>query len=47
MAAAPVAASPAADDPMEKLKKLKMMLDNELLIPAEYNKRRNAILASF
>jgi hypothetical protein len=47
MAAAPVAASPAADDPMEKLKKLKMMLDNELLTPAEYNERRNAILASF
>ena len=47
MAAAPVAASPAADDPMEKLKKLKMMLDNELLTPAEYNERRNVILASF
>ena len=48
MAAAPVAASPAADDPMEKLKKLKMMMmDNELLTPAEYNERRNVILASF
>ena len=47
MAAAPVAASPAADDPMEKLKKLKMMLENELLTPAEYDERRNAILASF
>ena len=45
--AAPVAASPAADDPMAKLKKLKMMLDNELLTQAEYDERRNAILASF
>ena len=47
--AAPAAASPApvADDPMAKLKKLKMMLDNELLTQDEYDERRNAILATF
>lgn len=47
MPAAPLAASPAADDPMEKLKKLKMMLDNALLTQADYDERQNAILASF
>ena len=45
--AALVAVAPAADDPMEKLKKLKTMLENELITQAEYDERRNAILATF
>ncbi len=43
--AAPVA--PATDDPMEKLKKLKMMLENELVTQAEYDERRATIMAQF
>ena len=48
-AASPAAtpAAPAADDPMAKLKKLKMMLENELVTQAEYDERRAAIMAQF
>lgn len=48
--AGPAVAAPApassADDPMEKLKKLKMMLDHELITQAEFDERRMAILAT-
>ena len=44
---APVPApAPVADDPMEKLKKLKVMLENELLTQTEYDERRTVILAA-
>ena len=44
---APVPApAPVADDPIEKLKKLKMMLANELLTQTEYDERRTVILAT-
>ena len=46
-AAAPVASVPTEDDPMAKLKKLKMMLENELITQAEYDERRIAILSTF
>ena len=47
-ASAPAAIAPAnnADDPMEKLKRLKAMLESELLTQAEYDERRAAILAT-
>lgn len=48
--AGPAMAAPApastADDPMEKLKKLKMMFDHEFITQAEYDERRTAILAT-
>lgn len=45
-APSPVAPSVPADDPMEKLKKLKQMLEAELLTQPEYDERRATILAS-
>lgn len=48
--AGPAAVVPAPSssvaDPMEKLKKLKLMLENELITQAEYDERRTAILAA-
>ena len=47
VAAMPVAPSASADDPVEKLRQLKAMLDHDLISQTEYDAKKTEIMARF